>query len=125
MRRLLPALCLALAGMAPAAADTRYAIDLAAGAAGWLDVTAEADCAAPACEWRMPVWSATYQVRDFAQHVHRISAADAASGKPLPVRRTGPSRWEVQAAPGVASSSATAFARTVPARSAPTWTASI
>ncbi|MBI1354610.1 MAG: PDZ domain-containing protein [Acidobacteria bacterium] len=100
MNRLALGLSIVLAGIIPAAAQTRYTIDLAHGAAGWLDVTAEADCPAPSCEWRMPVWSATYQVRDFAQHIHRIEAFDAADQGPLAIRRLGPSRWEAPGAPG-------------------------
>ncbi len=89
-----------LAGSASAA---RYTVDLSEAAAGWLTVSAEATCADAACEWQMPVWSATYQVRDFAQHITRVEAFGA-DGTPLGVRRPGPSRWSV---PGQAARTVT------------------
>ena len=82
-----------LTGSASAA---RYTVDLADSASGWLTVSAEASCSDAACEWQMPVWSATYQVRDFAQHIIRVEALDA-DGESLPVRRKGPSRWGIAA----------------------------
>jgi len=43
---------------------------------------------------QLPVWNATYQVRDFAQYVNRVRATDA-EGKPLPVKLADKSRWQV------------------------------
>jgi predicted metalloprotease with PDZ domain len=46
---------------------------------------------------QLPVWNALYQVRDFAQYVNWVRAKDR-SGKPLPVRETDKSRWQIQGA---------------------------
>jgi predicted metalloprotease with PDZ domain len=48
-------------------------------------------------ELQLPVWNALYQVRDFAQFVNWVRAwAPDRSGKPLPVREEGKSRWRIQ-----------------------------
>ena len=80
-------------------ADTHYRIDLSEAASGWLNIEVDAPCAGEACELQMPVWSATYQVRDFAQYVARVEAHDAGGGETR-VRKIGPSRWRVEGAPG-------------------------
>ncbi len=46
---------------------------------------------------RMPVWNALYQVRDFAQYVQAISAADL-NGRPIPVERSETSAWRISGA---------------------------
>ena len=83
MRR---ALFLLLYG-AVAGAEVRYEIDLGQAASRFLTVTIETECPAPACDFQMPVWNATYQVRDFAQYVSRFEAS-------RPHRLAGPSRSE-------------------------------
>lgn len=85
--------CILLAGSAFGA---DYTVDLADASSGWLTVSASAKCADDACEWQMPVWSATYQVRDFAQHITRVEAFNG-EGESLLVRRLEPSTWS---APG-------------------------
>jgi predicted metalloprotease with PDZ domain len=87
--RLVPALlCLAAY-----AAETRYEIDLAEAASRSLLVSVETTCLAAACEFQMPVWNATYQIRDFAQHVTGFEAT-------RPYRLVAPSRWRLHAEPG-------------------------
>lgn len=88
--------CLLLQGIVSAA---DYAVDLSEASAGWLTVSARAECSDEVCEWQMPVWSATYQVRDFAQHITRVEALDA-EGQALEVRRLGPSRWSIPSQQG-------------------------
>jgi predicted metalloprotease with PDZ domain len=46
-------------------------------------------------ELQLPVWNATYQIRDFSQYVNWVRAKDR-SGKPLVVRKLDKSRWQVQ-----------------------------
>ncbi len=86
---------------APAAtsASTDYAIDLAESRSGWLKVTVETSCEQAACDFQMPVWSATYQVRDFAQYVKSFRAAEV-DGRPLSALKQNPSMWRVAALPG-------------------------
>lgn len=81
------------------AGQTAYVIDLTEAASGWLLVEAEADCASTPCAWEMPVWSATYQVRDFAQYVAAWESLDA-EGAPLRSQKTTPWRWETEDGPG-------------------------
>ena len=47
----------------------------------------------------MPVWNALYQVRNFAAHIERVSAKDAA-GAPAKVSNTKTSEWEITAPAG-------------------------
>jgi len=89
--------CLALC--LPLAAETRYRIDLAEHEAGWLTVQTETVCPEKLCDFQMPVWSATYQIRDFAQHVVWFKA-QTPDGEPLPVSKVNPSRWRLKVDPG-------------------------
>lgn len=41
---------------------------------------------------QLPVWNATYQVRDFAEHVNWLRATDG-DGKPVVVRKTDKTTW--------------------------------
>ncbi len=84
---------------AATAAETRYEIDLAQAASRTLLISLETECPKAACEFQMPVWNATYQIRDFAQYVSRFEAAKP-GGEPLPWRLVAPSRWRVLTAPG-------------------------
>ena len=93
---LIPALLLGT-GLPPPASD--YTLDLAESRSGWLRVTLETTCATEACDFQMPVWSATYQVRDFAQYVKDFQASGP-RGSPLPVEKQNPSLWRVTAEPG-------------------------
>ena len=43
---------------------------------------------------QLPVWNALYQVRDFAEHVNWLQAADA-DGKPVPARQLDKTTWAV------------------------------
>jgi predicted metalloprotease with PDZ domain len=46
----------------------------------------------PELKVQMPVWNATYQVRDFAEHVNWLRATDA-SGKAVEVRKLDKTTW--------------------------------
>ncbi len=87
--RLLPALLCLVAS----AADTRYEIDLSQASARTLLITVETTCRSAECDFQMPVWNATYQIRDFSQYVTAFEAS-------RPHRLLTPSRWRVEAAPG-------------------------
>src|SRR5215467_1342988 len=45
-------------------------------------------------ELQLPVWNALYQVRDFAQFINWIRAADT-SGRSLPLTQVNSSRWQI------------------------------
>jgi len=45
-------------------------------------------------ELQLPVWNATYQIRDFAEYVLWIRARTP-SGAPLPTRKLNKSRWQI------------------------------
>ena len=79
---------------AGAAGQTHYVIDLADVGSHRLSVEMKTTCASPPCEFQMPVWSATYQVRDFAQHVYDFSA-ETRDGQPISSRKLNPSRWSL------------------------------
>ncbi len=76
-------------------AESHYTIDLSEAASGWLWVSLEAPCEGGSCELQMPVWSATYQVRDFAQFILRVEARGP-GGEPATVHKIRPSRWRVE-----------------------------
>ena len=80
-------------------AQTHYEIDLAEAQSGWLRITAETPCLGEQCDFQMPVWSATYQVRDFAKFVQEFRATGA-SKQPLDVTKVNPSRWRIRTQPG-------------------------
>jgi predicted metalloprotease with PDZ domain len=48
---------------------------------------------------QLPVWNALYQVRDFAQYVNWITATDRA-GRPLVLRQSAKSFWQISGADG-------------------------
>ena len=82
-----------------ASAQTYYQVDLSDAKSGWLTVTLEAACPRAECDFEIPAWNATYQIRDFAQYVHQIQA-QTPQGTPLRVHKTSPSRWRVEAEAG-------------------------
>ncbi len=90
-------LLLLLACAIPAVAETRYEIRVEQASSRTLTVVVEAACPPPACEFQLPVWNATYQVRDFAQYVTAFRAARP-GGEALGWRLVTPSRWRVEAA---------------------------
>jgi predicted metalloprotease with PDZ domain len=95
------ALCVAIL----AASSTTFAqlpawlgyIDLASPEQHLVEVRIILPAGAAQRDLQLPVWNALYQVRDFAQYVNWIRAKDR-SGKPLPVRETDKSRWQIQGA---------------------------
>jgi predicted metalloprotease with PDZ domain len=80
-------------------AQTQYEIDLRNAAARDLAVTLETECVKADCDFQMPVWNATYQIRDFAQYVSRFEAAGG-DGARLGHRLVTTSLWRVTARPG-------------------------
>src|SRR5262245_31538335 len=92
-------LCLLAVWPICAGAQTHFQIDVAEAKSGWLLVAIEAACPKSPCDFQMPVWNATYQVRDFAQFVHEMRF-ETAAGTPLPSRKTTPSSWRVDVNPG-------------------------
>ena len=80
-------------------ARTHYEIDLSEAPSGWLLITAETTCPGEQCDFQMPVWSATYQVRDFAKFIQEFRASGA-SKQPLDVTKVNPSRWRIRTQPG-------------------------
>ncbi len=94
MGRLSKSFALAILTLSSAAAQSSYTIDLSNGAAARLRVTLETACEASPCDFVLPVWNATYQIRDFSQHIARVEAFGA-GGRPLSLRKAGPSRWRL------------------------------
>ena len=100
--RLLPVLLAALCGLHAASPEkrfggpTHYSIDLAESASGQLAVSVETDCPGGGCTLRIPAWSATYQIRDFARFVSGFEAVDS-NNQPLPVSRPSPNAWSIEA----------------------------
>ncbi len=72
-----------------------YSIALASPEQHLVEVQIVLPAGAAQRELQLPVWNALYQVRDFAQYVNWIRAQDR-SGKALPVRELGSSRWQIQ-----------------------------
>ena len=81
-----------------ATAESRYAVDLAASKAGILRVRLDTTCSSWPCEFQLPAWSATYQIRNFSQYVGPV-LAETGDGEQLEARKTGPSRWRIAAGP--------------------------
>ncbi len=75
-------------------AETAYEIDLADAKSGWLTISVETTCRRPQCDFQLPVWNATYQVRDFAQHVVDFEAR-ASAGEAAPASKLNPSLWRL------------------------------
>ena len=75
-------------------AVTDYTLDLKQSRSGWLKITLETTCEQAACDFQMPIWNATYQVRDFAQYVKDFHASDN-QGRALSVEKQNPSLWRV------------------------------
>lgn len=46
-------------------------------------------------ELQLPVWNATYQIRDFVEYVQWLHARGP-SGAPLPIRKLNKSRWQIE-----------------------------
>jgi predicted metalloprotease with PDZ domain len=76
-------------------ASIAYTVSLASPEQHLVEVQITLPAGAAQRELQLPVWNALYQVRDFAQYVNWIRAHDG-SGKALPVRELGSSRWQIQ-----------------------------
>ncbi len=73
--------------------QARYEIDLAQASTHTLTVSIETECRTADCDFQLPVWNATYQIRDFSQYVTNFEATQ-------PHRTVTPSRWRLKAKPG-------------------------
>ena len=86
--------------VSPAAAETRaasavhYTITLGVPTEHRLEVAMTLLPGASQRELQLPVWNATYQIRDFAQNVLWLNALGP-NGGTLPVRMLNKSRWQV------------------------------
>lgn len=87
-----------LLSLTPAWAESRYVVDLTEGASSVLQVTLESSCLAFPCDFVLPAWSATYQIRDFSQFIGLVHAETSAA-EPLDLRKVAPSRWRVESSP--------------------------
>ncbi len=76
------------------AAQSGYTIDVSDGVAGRLNVTLETECVASPCDFLLPVWNATYQIRDFSQYIPEVTAEDS-GGRRLAIRKVAPSQWRI------------------------------
>ena len=83
----------------PLHGETQYEVDFSDASSGRLHVEMRTACEQGECELQMPVWSATYQVRDFVQFVEGFSIEDKA-GAAVEVRKVRPSRWKLNTEPG-------------------------
>lgn len=83
---------LSLVSLVSLDAASRYEIDLGAAASGMLRVTLDAACSGRSAAFQMPVWNATYHVRDFSRFVSNLSVSDAAGARQT-VAKPDPSRW--------------------------------
>jgi hypothetical protein len=65
--------------VAPAAAtaESRYAIDVAESKSSILRVSLDTACSSLPCDFQLPVWSATYQLRNFSQYLGPVRAETA------------------------------------------------
>jgi len=57
-----------------AKAESRYAIDLAGSKSNILRVRLETACSSLPCDFQLPAWSATYQMRNFSQYLGPVRA---------------------------------------------------
>ncbi len=62
-----------------------------------LEIQIQIPPGAPTHDLQLPVWNATYQIRDFSQYVNSIHATSP-SGYPLKVTAIDKSRWRVEGA---------------------------
>jgi len=84
---------------AQSASPVSYTVALASPGEHLVNVQIILPAGAPQRELQLPVWNALYQVRNFAQYVNWVRSKDRA-GKPLTVRESDKSRWQIQGAEG-------------------------
>lgn len=81
-----------------ATAQSRYVIDLAESKESILRVRLDTACSSWPCEFQLPAWSATYQIRNFSQYLGPVRA-ETGAGERLELRKTGPSHWRLDSGP--------------------------
>src|ERR1043166_4384520 len=64
----------------------RYTIELKDASQHLVHVRVELPPGVAQRDVQLPVWNATYMVRDFAQHVNRV-AAESAAGRPIALQQ--------------------------------------
>jgi len=74
---------------------THYKIDLENPAQHLLRIELQVPPGAPQREFQLPVWNATYQVRDFSQYVQWVRAKGA-DGSPREIVKLNKSLWRVE-----------------------------
>jgi predicted metalloprotease with PDZ domain len=97
-RQILCGALLLCAALAPSSA-TSYTVSLADPEQHLVEVQILLSEGSALRELQLPVWNATYQVRDFAQYVNWVRAKDRA-GKALAVHAVDKSRWQIADAQG-------------------------
>jgi len=92
------ALLAVLCALVPAQAQThtpiRYTITLTNPTEHFVEIAIAIPPGPAQRELQLPVWNATYQIRDFAEYVLWIRARTP-SGTPLPTRKLNKSRWQI------------------------------
>ena len=88
------AICLTCAVSAQSPQPVAYTVTLASPEQHLVEVQIALPPGAADRELQLPVWNALYQIRDFAQFVNWIRAADS-SGHPLPLTQLKSSRWQI------------------------------
>ena len=78
-----------------APARIQYSVELKDAARHLLHVRVQLPPGTSQREVALPVWNATYMVRDFAQYVNHVHAESAANGRALPLRQLTGSSWRV------------------------------
>jgi predicted metalloprotease with PDZ domain len=73
----------------------RYTITLTSPAEHFVEVAIAIPPGPAQRELQLPVWNATYQIRDFAEYVLWLRARSP-SGTPLPTRKLNKSRWQIE-----------------------------
>jgi len=80
-----------------ASAHTRYAVTLVDASEHIVKVEIDLPPGPSLRELQLPVWNATYQIRDFSEYVQWVHA-HRPNGAALAVRKINKSRWQVQGA---------------------------
>jgi predicted metalloprotease with PDZ domain len=75
----------------------RYTIELKDASQHLVHVRVELPPGVPQRDVQLPVWNATYMVRDFAQYVNHV-AAENASGRPVALQQLTASSWQISGA---------------------------
>jgi predicted metalloprotease with PDZ domain len=94
---LLPAVLCSQTNSAPQSTNeqVRYTVSLARYRNHLLHIEMQLPPGKSARSVQLPVWNATYQIRDFAQYVHWVKA-ESLTGAALPVREVDKTTWQIE-----------------------------